>query len=197
MKVLRLLQDQSAAATETSSSTFPASSPSSSTLPSAASPSTSSTRRGVGEVKNSPSPSSSTLNSAHDSEHLENAPDDQPFDVLRTAAYSTTNRRDPIPEQGFDLVGGTLLVNGYSFTARMRLRGGLTATSSILTTALLGTVSQALFITSDYVADSMITGAACVCHSTSRGWGGFGDDPVLETTKFTRRMVNSSMAPPP
>ena len=191
MQVRRLLQDQPTAATTPASSNFPAlsSSASSSTV----SPSTSTpTRHSIFEVNGPDSSAPTTTTSEHVCGPLDDAPDDQPFDVLHIASSSTTARNDLIPEQGPDLVGGTLLMDSDSYTTRIRLHGGPTASSSLLTTALLDTGSPVSFV-SDSVVDSMIAGGAlsanCVRHSTARSWGGFGDGPALETTKSVRLTV--------
>lgn len=70
------------------------------------------------------------------------------FSTLSTyvASSSAAAHHGLIREQEPDLLGGTLLMDSDSYTTRVRLHGGPTATLSLLTTALLDTGFPASFV---------------------------------------------------
>lgn len=103
------------------------------------------------------SPLSSSPAKNRDFGRLQDAPDDQPFDIFHIASSSAATCRDLFPGQGPVLVGGTILMDSDAYTTSVRLHGGSTATSSLLTTACSDTESPASFV-SDFFVVSMIAG---------------------------------------
>lgn len=68
--------------------------------------------------------------------HHDDTPDDQPCDAPHIVSSSVAARHGLIPEQGPDLIGGTLLMDSDSHTIRERPHRGLAAAFLLLTSAV-------------------------------------------------------------
>ena len=92
------------------------------------------------------------------------APGDHSAEVLHVASPSAGSLPAPLLEHGPDLVGGTLLVDSNSYTTRVKLHSGPTATAQHSCIALLDSGSPASFINETVVQQMLEAGAL------SAGW---------------------------
>lgn len=140
----------------------------------------------------SPGTPSSPPEAAALSGNVTDAPGDHSAEVLHIASNSAGPLPASVLEYGPDLVGGTLLVDNNTFTTRVKLHSGPSATAQHTCTALLDSGSPASFVSETVVQAMQQAGAlsaGCVRESPARSWGGFGDGPALQTTRSVRLSV--------
>ena len=117
-------------------------------------------------------------------------PDDHAPEVLST--YGSHTDKVLIPEQGPDLVSGTVTIDDDTFTTLPSLTSGASATPPFRCRALLDTGSSQSFIHQGAFDQMVATGAAdesYVRASTPRSWNGFGSQEPLSTNRQARMTI--------
>ena len=103
-----------------------------------------------------------------------------------TADADPSNPFPSLTEHGPSLLGGIVTVDDASFTTRIKIHSGPTATIRYRLITLLDTGSRQTFITAEVWARMKTCGAAtttCERHAAPRAWGGFGKTaPLLTST---------------
>ena len=115
---------------------------------------------------------------------IDSVPDDYAPEVLLT--HSPHIDKALIPEQGPDLVCGTVTIDDDTFTILPSLTSGASTTSPFRCRALLDTGSPQSFIHQDTFDQMVATGAAdesYVRATTTRYWSGFGSQELLRTNR--------------
>ena len=121
---------------------------------------------------------------------IDSVPDDHALEVLST--YGSHTNKALIPEQGPDLVSGTVTVDDDTFTTLPSLPSGASATSPFHCRALLDTGSPQSFIHQGAFDQMVATGAAdesYVRATTPRSWSGFGSQELLSTNRQARMTI--------
>ena len=98
----------------------------------------------------------------------------------------------PLPEMGPCLVDGIVTVDDASFTTRVHIHSGPTATTTFPCVALLDTGSPQSFINEGAWRQLQTAGAGTPSServSTPRSWGGFGTSAPLRTSRSIRLSV--------
>jgi len=113
--------------------------------------------------------------------------------TVNTADHShLPTRHPPIPEHGPCLTSGIITVDDASFTTKVLVHSGPTATTRRELVALLDTGSPQSFITATAVEQLKASQAAtdaCERHSSPRSWGGFGTSAPLSTSVSIRLSI--------
>ena len=97
-----------------------------------------------------------------------------------------------IPEQGPDLVSGTVTTDDDTFTTLPSITSGVSATSSFSCRALLDTGSPQSFIHQGAFDQMIATGAAdesYVRATTPRSWSSFGSQELLSINRQARMII--------
>ena len=134
--------------------------------------------------------------------HFSDAPADHSPDVLAvTSCAAPTSADTPsLPEHGPGLVGGTITLDDASFTTKITVHSGTTASTVFGCVALLDTGSPQTFTHRD-VLEQMLAGRAvafnCEQGSAPRSWGGFGKSTSLRTSTSIRLSVEFFRAEQP
>ena len=118
---------------------------------------------------------------------IDSVPDDHVPEVLLT--YGSHTDKALKPEQGPDLVSGTVTIDDDTFTTLPSLTSGASATSPFRCRALLDTGSPQSFIHQGSFDQMVATGVAdesYVRATTSRSWSGFGSQELLSTNRRAR-----------
>ncbi len=110
---------------------------------------------------------------------------------IEATTYRATSPRT-IPEHGPCLTGGVLTVDDSSFTTKVLVHSGPTATKRCTLVALLDTGSPQSFITATAVEQLKASSSAsdqCIRHAQPRSWGGFGTAAPLTTSDSIRLSI--------
>ena len=121
---------------------------------------------------------------------IDSVPDDHAPEVLLT--YGSHTDKTLIPEQGPDLVCGTVTIDDETFTTLPSLTSDASATSPFRCRALLDTGSPQSFIHQGAFDQTVATGAAdesFVRATTPRSWSGFGSQELLSTNRQARMTI--------
>ena len=172
MRVRLLLRDRPLAGDASADSAFDSAFPE---PPSSQPPSTS--KRRIHEVASAGRPPAHEDQDTGSAGVRLDAPGDHAPGVHLVAPTFVCDDKPPLLEHGPDLVGGTLLIDSDSYTTRVWLHGGPTATSQLPRVALLDSGSPASFVTYSVVTAMIAAGAltpGSIRVSPSRRWGGFG-----------------------
>ena len=121
---------------------------------------------------------------------IDSVPDDHAPEVLLT--YGSHIDKALIPEQGPDLVSGTVTIDDDTFTTLPSLTRGASVTSPFRCRALLDTGSPQSFIHQGSFDQMVATGTAdesYVRSTTPRSWSGFGSQELLSTNRQARMAI--------
>ena len=113
---------------------------------------------------------------------IDSVTDDHAPEVL--LAYGSHTDKALLPEQGPDLISGTITIEDDTFTTLSSLTSGASATSPFRCRALLDTGSPQSFMHQGAFDQMVATGAAdesYVRATTPRSWSGFGSQELLST----------------
>ena len=121
---------------------------------------------------------------------IDSVPDDHAPEVLST--YGSHTDKALVPEQGPDLVSGTVTIYDDTFTTLPSLTSGASATSPYRCHALLDTGSPQSFIHQGAFDQMVATGAAdesYVRATTPRSWRCFGSQELLSMNRQARMTI--------
>ena len=121
---------------------------------------------------------------------IDSVPDDYAPEVLLTCGSHTDKAL--IPEQGPDLVSGTVTIDDDTFTTLPSLTSGASATSPFRFRALLDTGSPQSLMHQGAFDQMVATGAADESYiraTTPRSWSGCGSQEMLSTNRQARMTI--------